>query len=55
MKETIKKLINLPSSENGYVSSSINERKVKLNNMSRWHFKHKPYTCDCPPDHVRRG
>ena len=57
MKQTIEKFLTLHSVPGGYVSKDINiySKDFKLSPMSIWHFKHKPYTCDCPPSYARKG
>lgn len=45
-KRGVTALMNFRTVKNGYTAHGINEEKIYLDEKSKKHFKHKPYSCD---------
>lgn len=44
----------LPICDGGYVTDYINIRKMTNKDITTWHGKHKPYTCDFPSELIKK-
>ena len=44
----------LPICDGGYVTDYINIRKTAHKELTLWHGKHKPYTCDFPSELIKK-